>query len=113
MYEKGSSGSTQLCMELATIRDHVGILDSKRLKGGIIVVVLGLLSERKDLCFLSSIYSNSNLDICELRSGELDMADNQTKTHRNPDNPKITNGPKIPPLAMRIGDSVSPIAHPS
>lgn len=100
-------------MALATIRDHVGILDSKRPKGGIILVVLGLFSTRKDLPFLFSMYSNSYFEIWEFRSGVLDIADNQTKTQRNPDNPKITNGPNIPPFDMRIGDRVSPIAHPS
>ena len=42
----------------------------------------------------------------------LDVADNHTNTQRNPDNPKITKGPNIPPCDMRMGESVSPIAHP-
>lgn len=105
--------STQLCIALATIRDHVGILDNKRLKGGIMVLVLGLFSTGKEFRLLFSTYSNSYFDIWELRLGVLDIADNQTKTHRNPDNPKITKGPNIPPCDMRIGDRVSPIAFPS
>lgn len=102
---------TQLCMAFATIRDHVGIFESKRLKGGITLTLFA--STEKDCCLLFSIYSSSYFDIWGLRSGVLDVADNHTNTQRNPDKPKITNGPNIPPCDMRMGESVSPIAHPS
>ena len=110
----GVWGLTQLCMEFAMIRDHVGRFESKRLKGGITLTFLGLaVSTEKDLCLLFDIYSSSYFDIWGLRSGVLDVADNHTNTQRNPDNPKITKGPNIPPCDMRMGESVSPIAHPS
>lgn len=99
-------------MAFATIMDHVGIFESNRLKGGITVAGLCLFPISKGFCFSLSIYSNSYFDMCGCRSGVLDVADNQTKTHRNPDNPKITNGPKIPACDMRIGDNTSPIAFP-
>lgn len=105
---------TQLCMAFATIRDHVGSFESKRLKGGIPLTFLGsCVSTGKDFCLLFNIYSSSYFDIWGLRSGVLEVADNHTNTQRNPDNPKITNGPNIPPCDMRMGESVSPIAHPS
>lgn len=105
---------TQLCMPFATSKDHVGSFESKRLKGGVTLTLLGFnVSIGKDFFLLFNIYSNSYFDIWGLRSGVLDVADNHTKTQRNPDNPKITNGPNIPPCDIRIGDSVSPIAHPS
>lgn len=104
---------TQLCIAFATIRDHVGSLESKRWKGGITFAVLGLFSVRKDFCLLSNMYSNSYFDIWGFRSGVLDIADIHTKTQRNPDNPNITNGPNVPPRDMRMGESVSPIALPS
>ena len=100
-------------MALAIIRDQVGIFESKRLKGGIILFVLGLFSMGNDFHPLFNMYSNSYFDIWVLRSGVLDIADNQTKTHRNPESPKITNDPNIPPFDIRIGDSMSPIAFPS
>jgi hypothetical protein len=99
-------------MVLATIRDQVGILESKCLNGGIILLVLDLFSMGKDFHSLFNMYSNSYSEIWELRSGVHDIADNQTKTHRNPDSPKITNGPNILPFDKRIGDCVSPIAFP-
>ena len=107
-----SLSSTQLCIAFAMIRDHVGILESSRLKGGI-TVFLGTFSTTEGCCLLLSTYSNSYLDIWRFRSGVLDIADNHTKTHKNPDNPKMTNGPNIPAWDIRIGESTSPIALPN
>lgn len=109
----GGKWSTQLCMELATIKDQVGSLESKRLKGGIILAFFIWLSTLTDSFLLLCIYFNSHSVIWGLRSGVLDVADIHTKTHRNPDNPKIINGPPTPPCDMRIGERVSPIALPS
>lgn len=99
-------------MAFATIRDHVGGLESKRLKGGITLPVFVLLSTA---CLgpLFCMYCNSCNEIWWLRSGVLETADTQTSTQRNPHNPNMTNGPNIPPLDIRIGESVSPIALPS
>jgi hypothetical protein len=76
-------------MMLATIRDQVGILESKRPKD--------LFSMGKDFHSLFNMYSNSYSEIWELLTGVHDIADNQTKTHRNPDGQKISNGPNILP----------------
>lgn len=111
--EQGEKWSTQLCMELATIRDQVGSLESKCLKGGIILAVFIWLLAVTDFFLLLCIYSNSYLVIWALRSGVLDVADTHTKTHRKPDNPNIIKGPPTPPCDIRIGESVSPIALPS
>lgn len=104
---------TQLCMAFATIIDHVGSLESKRLKGGIPLLDFDLPSTILCICPLFCIYLNSWMDICRLCSGVLEVAETHTKTHRNPDKPNITNGPNRPPCDISIGEKVSPIALPS
>ena len=103
---------TQLCMAFPTMTAQVGILESRRLKGGITPVGFRLFS-LVDVCCLCIMYSSSNFVIWGCRSGVLDVAESQTSIHRKPDNPKITKGPYIPPWDMRIGDSMSPTTFPS
>lgn len=54
---------TQLCMAFATIRDQVGSLESKRLKGGTTFLVSGWLFDREGIDDLLCMYLSSNLDI--------------------------------------------------
>lgn len=104
---------TQLCIAFAKIIAHVGSFESNCLKGGTTLLVFSLFSSTGRISNLFWIYCNSYVDIWRLLSGVLEVADNQTKTQRNPDNPNITKGPYIPPCDMRIGERVSPIALPS
>lgn len=84
---------TQLCMAFATIRDQVGSLESKRLKGGMTFPDLGWFLGREGTDDLFCMYFSSDFDMSGQRSGELEVAVTQTKTQRKPDNPNITKGP--------------------
>jgi hypothetical protein len=98
-------------MAFAEIKAHVGHLESSLLKGGTL-----FRFSLTDWGFTNFwplvIYSSSYADICAC-SGVPDIAGIHTNTHRNPNNPNITKGPKIPVLDMIIGERSKPMVLPS